>query len=105
MLLKMDSTHLITHKDTSATIKRTHTFLIINIIAMVIIVGGSLGWLIYAHSSKKWPYEPYVRKSGPHGTAKLSDYLNKHKSDGNASATGTDATAATDGTGATATDS
>jgi len=102
MLLKMDSTHLITHKDTSATIKRTHTFLIINIIAMVIIVGGSLGWLIYAHSSKKWPYDPYVRKSGPHGTVKYSDYLKNHptnKTTGGTSATGTDATAATGGTG------
>ena len=100
MLLKMDSRHLITHKDTSATIKSTHTFLIINIIAMVILVGGSIGWLVYAHSSNKWPYEPYVRKSGPHGTIKMSDYLNKYQDNGsNVSATGTDAT----GTPATAT--
>lgn len=75
----MDSRHLITHKDTSATIKSTHTFLIINIIVMVILVGGSIGWLVYAHSSNKWPYEPYVRKSGPHGTIKMADHLNKHQ--------------------------
>lgn len=82
MLLKMDSRHLITHKDTSATIKRTHTFLIINIIAMVILVSGSIGWLVYAHSSNKWPYEPYVRKSGPPGTTKLSDYIKTHQGNG-----------------------
>lgn len=103
MLLKMDSTHLITHKDTSATIKRTHTFLIINIIAMVIIVGGSLGWLIYAHSSKKWPYDPYVRKSGPHGTVKYSNYFKNHPANKTtASATGSSAATGTAG-GATAT--
>ena len=75
----MDQSHLLTHTDTNLSVKSTHRFLIANIIALVVILLGSVGWIIYAHSAKSWPYEPYVRKSGPHGTVKMSDYIKKHQ--------------------------
>ena len=86
----MDQSHLITHTDTHSSIKKTHTFLIFNIVAMTIILLGGIGWIIYAHSAKSWPYEPYVRKAGPHGMVKMSEYIKKHQTD--TAATSTSAT-------------
>jgi len=90
----MDQSHLITHNDTHSTIKKTHTFLILNIVAMAIILIGGVGWIIYAHSSNKWPYEPYVRKSGPHGSVRMADFIKKHQA--NATTPATDASPAVD---------
>jgi hypothetical protein len=74
----MDTTHLLTHTDTHVTVKRTRMFMIANLVAMVSILAGSVGWILYANSSKKWPYEPYIRKSGPHGSVNFLKYVKEH---------------------------
>ena len=75
---KMDTSHLITHKDTHDTIKSTHRFIIGNMIAIVVILLGSVGWIFYAQHAKIWPYKPYIRKTGPHGTVDWSAYIKNH---------------------------
>jgi hypothetical protein len=79
----MDTTHLLTHKDTHDTVKRTRMFMIANLVAMVSILAGSVGWILYANSSKKWPYKPYIRKSGPHGSVNFTDYVNENRANTN----------------------
>ena len=64
----MDATSLITPSDTHKTIKHTHLFMIANMVVMVLALGGVIGWLVYASKHKKYPYKPYVRKTGPPGT-------------------------------------
>ena len=75
---KMDATHLITHQDTHETIKSTHIFLIANMVAIIVILLGSVGWMFYSQHAKIWPYKPYVRKAGPHGTEKMSGVIADH---------------------------
>ena len=80
----MDTTHLLTHKDTNKSVRSTHIFIIINIVVMIVFLGGTIGWLLYAHSHNKWPYDPYVRQSGPPGTQSMRDYIQKHQAPGSA---------------------
>ena len=75
----MDTTHLLTHKDTHVTVKRTKMTMIINLVLMLVILVGAVGWILYANSSKKWPYNPYVRKAGPPGSVNYFDYIKKNK--------------------------
>lgn len=42
------------------------------LIPVFIILMGIMGYFIYADIQKKWPFHPYVRKSYPAGSSKLS---------------------------------
>tara|TARA_Y100000310_G_C20565152_1_gene755119 strand:+ start:169 stop:438 length:270 start_codon:yes stop_codon:yes gene_type:complete len=68
----MDATSLVTPSDSHTTIKHTHHFMIANVVVMVLALAGTIGWIAYASEKKKYPYEKYVRKTGPPGTTKMS---------------------------------
>ena len=74
----MDTTHLITHRDTHETIKSTHMFIIANIVIILLILFGSVGWIFYSQHAKIWPYKPYIRKAAPQGTVDLGEYIKTH---------------------------
>ena len=61
----------LTPGDTKKSIKKTHTHSIIVAVIMVIALILFIVWIFYAHSTKKWPYEPYTRKTGPPGTSHM----------------------------------
>ena len=67
----MDASDLVTHSDTKKSIRDTHIFMIINSVIIVILIGAAVGWLFYAKSKDKWPFERYVRGGGPPGTIKV----------------------------------
>ena len=69
----MDATNLITPSDTKTTIKHTHHFMIANVVVIVLSLIGTIGWIVYASEKKKYPYEKYVRNTGPPGTTKMSN--------------------------------
>ena len=68
----MDATSLITPSDTHKGVKKTHIFMIVNMVVIILALGGTIGWLVYAASNNKYPYEKYNRKTGPPGTVKIS---------------------------------
>ena len=70
---KMDATKLITPSDTKSTVHRTHMFLIVNMVIIMLALGGFVGWLFYAKNNKKFPYEKYTRTTGPPGTNSMKD--------------------------------
>jgi hypothetical protein len=71
----MDTTHLITPSDTKTTIKRTHHFMIANVVVIILTLVGTIGWIAYAKENSKYPYEKYVRATGPPGTVKWSSII------------------------------
>lgn len=68
----MDATSLITPSDTKKSVNRTHTFMIINVVIIVLSLGATIGWLLYANSKKKYPFEKYTRDTAPPGLTKMS---------------------------------
>lgn len=76
----MDATNLITPSDTRQSIRNTHLFMIINVVIIVAVLFGTVGWLFAAENKKWYPYNSYVRNTGPPGTHKMTDY--KPSSDG-----------------------
>ena len=70
----MDATHLITPSDTHLTIKRTHMFIIGNLIVILLSLFGTIGWLFYAKHNNQYPYKKYNRTTGPPKTHKMSTF-------------------------------
>ena len=64
----MDASQLVTPGETRASVKSTHTFLKVNAGIIFVVLIGWGAWMAYANSKKKWPYEPYERKTGPPGS-------------------------------------
>ena len=83
IISKMSVASLITPSDTHTSVKQTHMFLIANMVVIVLILGGTIGWLFYASKEKKYPYKQYTRKTGPPGTHPM----NQHKAVNNSPST------------------
>lgn len=70
----MDASHLVTPGETKASVNSTRTFLKVNIGIMLFVLIAWGAWMGYANSKKKWPYEPYERKTGPPGTQPINKF-------------------------------
>lgn len=95
----MDATNLITPSDTKTTIKHTHHFMIANVVIIILTLVGTIGWLAYAKENSKYPYEKYVRATGPPGTVKWSSIIHPKTGTTGAAAAGAAAGGATAGGG------
>ena len=62
----------LTPGDTKKGIKSTHHTSIAIAVIIVISLIIFIVWIFTAHSSKRWPYEPYVRTTGPPGSTAVS---------------------------------
>ena len=77
-IFKMDMSHLVTSTDDAKKIKSTHIFIIVNFVITILVIAATIGWLFYAKSKEKWPFEEYIRKSGPKGTSPVSKEFLEH---------------------------
>lgn len=68
----MDLSSLVVPSDTHESINNHKIFFVVNIVLMLVFIFAGIGWAIYAKKKEKWPYQKYVRNSGPAGTQPIS---------------------------------
>lgn len=94
----MGAASLVTPSDTTQSIKKTHMFLIANMVVIFVVLAGTIGWIVYAISNDKFPFQKYVRATGPPGTQKITE-INKPGDDLDAGASVATGTGTTTGNG------